>query len=120
MFVIIGSVIAVDDQHAEVLRSESAVNPDSFQYNYETSNGIVAKEAGQLKTIGTESAIVSQGEYGYKADDGVEYSVSYVADENGYQPTGKHLPVAPPVPEQIARALEWIAAHPPVDGVKKF
>lgn len=31
----------------------------------------------------------------------------------GFQPQGDHLPVAPAIPEAIARALEWIAAHPP-------
>lgn len=90
------------DNQARVLRSESSVNADSFQYEYETSNGIVANEAGQLKQFPEEqSAVVSQGGYSYTAPDGVTYTVKYVADENGYQPTGDHLPVTPAIPDYI-------------------
>lgn len=46
---------------ATTLRESSVVNPDSFQYAFETSNGIAAQEAGQLKQVGTEAAVVAQG-----------------------------------------------------------
>lgn len=43
-----------------VVRFESVVNPDSYQYAYETSKGIKADEAGTLKNAGSEQeAIVS-------------------------------------------------------------
>lgn len=74
------------DAAAQVLRSDAVVNPDSFQYNYETSNGIVAQEAGQLKQIGQEAAIASQGQFGYTAPDGTPIQLTYIADENGFQP----------------------------------
>ena len=44
--------------------------------------------------------------------EGGKHQLSYVADENGFQPQGADVPVAPEVPAQIARALEWIAQHP--------
>lgn len=103
-----------DDQHAQVLRSDSTVNADSYEYGYETSNGINGHASGQLKNFGPEQdAIVSQGQFGWTDHEGQKFDTQYVADENGYQPQGAHLPTPPPIPPQIARALEWLAAHPP-------
>lgn len=99
---IVDHVVPNVDTQAQVLRSESVVNPDSFQYAYETSNGIVANEEGHLKQFtDEESAIVSQGGYRYIAPDGTPIAIQYVADENGYHPTGDHLPVGPPLPDYI-------------------
>lgn len=77
---------------AQILRNDQEVNPDSFQYAYETSNGIRAQEAGQLRQIGRDAAIVTQGSYSYVSPEGEPVSISYIADENGYQPTGSHIP----------------------------
>lgn len=54
----------------------------------------------------------AQGSYSYTSPEGVQIQVNYVADENGYQPDSAALPTPPPVPAAIARALEYIAAHP--------
>lgn len=101
------------DAQAETLRSESVVNTDSYQYSYETSNGIKAQSAGQLKPVDKESAIVQQGEYSYRAPDGQEIKITYIADENGYQATGDAIPQPPAIPEPIRRALEYLAEHAP-------
>ncbi|EDV41247.2 uncharacterized protein Dana_GF10925 [Drosophila ananassae] len=88
--------LAVAAPPAEILRSESDVGPESFQYAYETSDGVKAESQGQLKNVGTEDeAIAVRGSYSFVADDGQTYTVTYVADENGFQPQGDHLPVAP-------------------------
>ncbi|TMW41586.1 hypothetical protein DOY81_013333 [Sarcophaga bullata] len=59
----------------------------------ETSDGKTHQEEGQLKDIGTENeALVVRGSYSYTGDDGQVYTVNYVADENGFQPEGDHLP----------------------------
>ena len=69
--------------------------PSSY-YSSETSDGSFHQAQGQLKQIGKdEAAVVQQGSYRFIADDGQTYTINYVADENGYQPQGAHLPVAP-------------------------
>ncbi|XP_068630406.1 endocuticle structural glycoprotein SgAbd-8-like [Battus philenor] len=97
-----------------ILRQDSQINGDgSYQYSFETGNGISADQKGDLKKVGDGEALEVQGQFQYPGDDGQNIQLSYVADENGYQPQGAHLPTAPPVPEAIQRALAFIAAAAP-------
>ncbi|XP_073837691.1 larval cuticle protein 65Ag1-like [Musca autumnalis] len=80
----------------QIVRSESDVGPESFQYAFETSDNTKAEAQGQLNNVGTEQeALAVRGSYSFVGDDGQTYTVTYVADENGFQPQGAHLPVAP-------------------------
>ncbi|XP_064542529.1 larval cuticle protein 65Ag1-like [Drosophila montana] len=84
----------VDD--VKIVRLDSDVQPDSYKYGLETSDGTQKDEQGQLKNIGTEQEAISvKGSFSFVADDGQTYVVNYIADENGFQPQGAHLPVAP-------------------------
>lgn len=84
MFALVAGAYAQHpDATAEVLRSDSVVGPDSYTYDYKTSNGIEGKAAGQLKTINNEMGIVSQGEFGWTSPEGEQIRMTYVADENG-------------------------------------
>ncbi|XP_053603468.2 flexible cuticle protein 12-like [Plodia interpunctella] len=85
------------DADAQVLRYDvDNIGVDGFRYAFETSNGISQQEEGQLKNAGSENeAIAVRGQYSYTGPDGVVYTVTYVADENGFQPQGAHLPVGP-------------------------
>lgn len=74
------------DATAETLKSVADVGPESYQWEYETSNQIKANEQGQLKEVGTERAIAAQGAFSYISPDGTPISLSYIADENGFQP----------------------------------
>ena len=85
------------------------MNFDSF----ETSNGISHQETGSPKQVDQEpGVVVAQGADSYTNPEGQVVSITYIADENGFQPQGSHIPTAPPVPPAIERALEWILAHP--------
>jgi len=84
---------AEDYANAQILRLDSDVRPDGYQFALETSDGKTHQEEGTLKNIGTdEESIVVRGSYSFVADDGQTYTVNYVADENGFQPEGAHLP----------------------------
>ncbi|XP_001656587.2 endocuticle structural glycoprotein SgAbd-3 [Aedes aegypti] len=104
------AVLADKDQEATILKHDAEVNVDgSYQFAYETSNGILHEEQGQLKTVGEEQAVVAQGRFAYTDGEGNNFAVQYVADENGFQPQGDHLPTPPPIPELIERALRLLA-----------
>jgi len=89
-------------------------SPDGvYSYSYETGNGIQAQEDGHLNNAGTDNEVIEvNGSFSYSDPDGQTYQLSYIANENGFQPQGAHLPTAPPVPPEIQRALEYIAEHP--------
>lgn len=89
-------------------------NPDgSYNYSYETGNGIQVQEDGHLNNVSIDSeALEARGTFSFTDTDGQIYQITYVADENGFQPEGAHLPTAPPVPPQIQKALRYIAEHP--------
>lgn len=95
-----------------ILSYENVNNGDgSYRFSYETENGIKAQEQGEVKNKGSENEIQSvSGSYSYTAPDGQVITVTYIADENGFQPSGDHLPTPPPIPEAIAKALAETAA----------
>ncbi|XP_058125213.1 pupal cuticle protein Edg-78E-like [Anopheles ziemanni] len=96
-----------DEAGAEIVNQDTVINADgSYTYNYETSNGI---SASQVSNDGTNA----NGNFAYTAPDGERIEVVYVADENGFQPQGAHLPTEPPAPEHVIRMLEEMRANPP-------
>merc|ERR1711976_981083 len=80
--------------------------------NHDTENGISVSESGVQKQIGDkpeEAGTVSQGKYSYP-EDSVTYTVTWVADENGFQAKGDHLPTPPPMPEHVVKLLNDLRA----------
>lgn len=88
----------------------------SFSNSFETANGIQQQTSGFHKTIfvpllrsdGTASEesevrdiIAQTGSFSYRAPDGRIISLSFIADENGFQPIGEHLPTVSPLPPQV-------------------
>ncbi|XP_055373391.1 flexible cuticle protein 12-like [Condylostylus longicornis] len=100
-FVIILSVIfavaLAIPADVEIVRYDNDnIGTDGYKFYVETSDGKKHDESGQLKNIGTEQeGIAVQGSFSYIGDDGQPYTINYVADENGFQPQGAHIPVAP-------------------------
>lgn len=64
-----------------------------LSYSYETSDGTARQEQAELKNAGTDhAALAVRGTITWVANDGQQYTLNYVADENGFRPEGSHLP----------------------------
>ncbi|XP_037780499.1 cuticle protein CP14.6-like [Penaeus monodon] len=92
-----------------ILKDERVHEEDgTYNFDFEAANGISFSQAGSPD--GDEDAVIKAGEYSYTAPDGTEIHLTFVADENGFQPQGDHLPVAPEFPHPIPQfVLDQIA-----------
>ncbi|XP_053953299.1 pupal cuticle protein Edg-78E-like [Anastrepha ludens] len=102
------------DAHAEIRSFTNDLKEDgSYNYQFETSNGIAQQESG----VG---GYYATGSSQYYSPEGQLIQLTYTADENGFQPQGDHLPTPPPVPEAILKALEYIRTHPQQDEQQQY
>ncbi|XP_031639574.1 cuticle protein CP14.6-like, partial [Contarinia nasturtii] len=81
----------IGDGQAHIVSQQSAIASDMSEYSYssQTSNGISASQQGRLtqaRSADQSAAYVVQGQYSYIGADGQQYTVRYVADENGFHP----------------------------------
>ncbi|KAH8314829.1 hypothetical protein KR074_000831 [Drosophila pseudoananassae] len=97
VFVALFAMAVARPNEANIVRQDSDVGPDKWSSNLETSDGTKIDSDGVLKNVGTEhEAAVVHGSFSWVDEKtGEKFTVTYVADENGYQPQGAHLPVAP-------------------------
>jgi hypothetical protein len=59
----------------------------SYKWGYETSDGSKQEQSSYLKNAGTDKEIrVVKGSYSHILEDGRVMTVTYISDENGYQP----------------------------------
>ncbi|KAK7078328.1 hypothetical protein SK128_001383 [Halocaridina rubra] len=103
---------AASHEHIGVLRDDRHHDENGhYNFEFESENGITWAEGGSPD--GEEGAIVAAGQYSYTAPDGTEVLVTYVADENGFQPQSDLLPVAPlfphPIPEFVLEQIAFAA-----------
>ncbi|XP_037780112.1 cuticle protein AM1159-like [Penaeus monodon] len=100
--------VRADSDEIPILRDERVIEDDGrYNFDMETGNGIKVSESG---SPGDEGAINSAGSFSYTAPDGTDVHLQYVADGNGFQPQGAHLPVAPEFPHPIPQfVLDQIA-----------
>ncbi|XP_063626427.1 probable basic-leucine zipper transcription factor I [Cydia splendana] len=90
------------EKSARIISFQNENKGKSYQYSYETENGIKVQEQGSVQG----KTLRAQGGYTYTGDDGQVYTVTYTADENGFRPQGAHLPTPPPIPEAIQKSIE--------------
>lgn len=76
---------------ARILKQDQDQDEKGYHYLYQTENGINAEEYGKVDQ-GVSGGTKARGFYEYTGDDGQKYRVDYVADDNGFQPSGAHLP----------------------------
>ena len=111
------AVAAAAPQETKVILIKSQTqNHDTekqeYSFSYETENGISVSESGVQKQIGDkpeEAGTVSQGKFSYP-EGSVTYTINWVADENGFQAKGDHLPTPPPMPAHVVKLLADLQA----------
>ncbi|XP_028037732.1 homeobox protein 2-like [Bombyx mandarina] len=91
-----------------ILRLSNEMDLDgSFSYEALGADQTHYVQHSRMENIGNDKQEqVVEGSYSYVGDDGQTYSVHYIADANGFRASGDHLPVPPPVPEIIQRAVQ--------------
>jgi len=96
------------DESAEfipILRDDRVHEEDgTFNFDVETGNGIVLSQSG-------DSSGEQQGVISFTHPDGTPFHLTFVADENGFQPQSDALPVAPafphPIPDFVLEQIEF-------------
>ncbi|ENN72715.1 hypothetical protein YQE_10653, partial [Dendroctonus ponderosae] len=100
---------AVAKEPVAVTSAKFDSSPDgSFEWSYESADGSSQQQEGRQINDGQAVQGVAQ----WVDPEGAPHVLQYVADQDGYKPSSADLPVAPPIPEAIARSIEWNAAHP--------
>ncbi|XP_043220334.1 endocuticle structural glycoprotein SgAbd-4-like [Amphibalanus amphitrite] len=85
---------ACADKSARIANHQFQLNEDgSYDAAYQTTNGIVSDESGisYPGNIPESGNYVRTGSYSYEWE-GVTYTVTWQADENGFFAEGDHLP----------------------------
>ncbi|XP_068203863.1 cuticle protein AM1199-like [Palaemon carinicauda] len=92
-----------EDTSSSVERDERVDHGDgNFRYAFELDDGTAVEAVGRPRE---EGGISIEGSYRYVHPDGESVEVTYLADENGFQPSGDILPTPHPLP---AHAIEQI------------
>nr|CAD7463942.1 unnamed protein product [Timema tahoe] len=82
-----------------IIAYENEESPDgSYSYGYESADGTKSEQRGSQRVVGTSAddiGTVVEGAVSYTGDDGKRYELTYISDENGYQPKGDFLPSKP-------------------------
>ncbi|CAH0727792.1 unnamed protein product, partial [Brenthis ino] len=110
LLVCVGLVIAApqaprsDPNEVQILKLESDNDGlGTYRFAYEQSDNSRREEQGELRNAGTDDeSIAVKGSYSWVAPDGITYTVTYIADNNGFQPTIEQGPGGAVPPAVIA------------------
>ncbi|KAL4113543.1 hypothetical protein QTP88_017152 [Uroleucon formosanum] len=97
-------------QFVPILQQSFDISPEgSYTFSYQSADGTQRQESGGLRypaVQGYPPAMAVQGSYSAITPEGIPIEVSYVADENGYQPAGPgvHPAIQRAVAQQVAQA----------------
>ena len=72
----------------------------TFSFGFESADGTKVQSSGAQKQIGPkpeQQGSVQRGSYTFTTPEGQTFTVNWIADENGFQPSGEHI--APPPPQ---------------------
>ncbi|CAL4060535.1 unnamed protein product [Meganyctiphanes norvegica] len=102
-------------ESAEII-TDDRVHPDAYgkySFDVETTNGIRRSESGSPASNGASGQI---GQVAFTFPNGEDFELSFVANENGYQPQSPFLPVAPafphPIPDFVLEQIEFARNNP--------
>nr|XP_027218486.1 cuticle protein AMP1A-like [Penaeus vannamei] len=104
----------LQEREVVLLRDDRIANEDgTFSYALEADNGINTAVEG---AVGSAGQINQQGSYTLTLEDGTQAVVSFIANENGFQPSSNILPTPHPLPAHVYELLE-IAERQRAEGI---
>ncbi|PSN37145.1 hypothetical protein C0J52_20160 [Blattella germanica] len=82
-----------EEPNVPIVFSENYQSDDgSYLFDFEAANSVAQREQGFIKHESGLDVLVKKGYYSFIGPDGLLYRIDYLADENGFQATGEHLP----------------------------
>ncbi|CAL4106785.1 unnamed protein product, partial [Meganyctiphanes norvegica] len=93
---------------AIIRQTDTGVEGAVFANEFEADNGINQAQAGAEGSAGQSNL---SGSFSVPLEEGGFGTLTYVADENGYQPSFELLPVAPALPAHVVEMLEFVASQ---------
>ncbi|XP_063598363.1 cuticle protein AMP1A-like [Penaeus indicus] len=104
----------LQEREVVLLRDDRIANEDgTFSYALEADNGINTAVEG---AVGSAGQINQAGSYTLTLEDGTQAVVTFVANENGFQPQSNILPTPHPLPAHVYELLE-IAERQRAEGI---
>jgi len=86
-------------------KSSPVSKSGDYNFSYSSVDGQSRTEEGTV----SRGAKAIKGSYSYTSPDGQLITMSYTADENGFQPVGSHIPAVAPLPKHVQRLLAHLA-----------